>query len=84
MPVVKVKNKFQVTIPAEIRNNAQIKEGDILEVTGKNKPTVFKSKIVLDRESIDAAVNEGLKNYKDGRTIGPFKSVEEFKATLKK
>ncbi len=84
MPLVKVKNKFQVTIPTEIRDETNIKEGDILEVLVKNKTIVFKPKVVVDRESVEAAINEGLADYEAGRVIGPFESVKEFKAAIKK
>ena len=84
MPLVKVKNKFQVTIPTEIRGEAHIKEGDILEVAVRNNAIVFRPKVVVDRGSVEAAIEEGLKDYKEGRVIGPFESVREFKAALKK
>ncbi|MBF0555577.1 MAG: AbrB/MazE/SpoVT family DNA-binding domain-containing protein [Nitrospirae bacterium] len=82
MALVKVKNKFQVTIPNEIRLQAHIKEGDILEVIVQDKAIVFKPSAVLDRDSVDAAIAEGLRDYKEGRVFGPFDSVEEFKAAL--
>ncbi|MBF0319939.1 MAG: AbrB/MazE/SpoVT family DNA-binding domain-containing protein [Nitrospirae bacterium] len=84
MSLVKVKNKFQVTIPNEIRQQAHIKEGDILEVVFKDKAIVFRPKVVLDRESVEASVAEGLKDLEDGRVFGPFDSVNEFKAAISK
>ncbi|MBF0563894.1 MAG: AbrB/MazE/SpoVT family DNA-binding domain-containing protein [Nitrospirae bacterium] len=84
MPLVKVKNKFQVTIPTEIREKAHIKEGDILEVVFQDKAIVFKPKVVLDRESAEASIADGLKDYQEGRVFGPFDSVKEFKDALPK
>ncbi|KWT74626.1 AbrB/MazE/SpoVT family DNA-binding domain-containing protein [Candidatus Magnetominusculus xianensis] len=84
MSLVKVKNKFQVTIPAEIREAANIKEGDILEVVFQDKTIVFKPKVVLDRESAEASIAEGLKDYREGRIFGPFDSIKGFKAALSK
>ncbi len=84
MSLVKVKNKFQVTIPAEIRNKVNLEVGDVLEVSIQNKNIVLKPKTVVDRESLEGAITEGLKDYQEGRVFGPFKSVKEFKAALKK
>ncbi|MCG6553846.1 MAG: AbrB/MazE/SpoVT family DNA-binding domain-containing protein [Candidatus Magnetominusculus sp. LBB02] len=81
MSLVKVKNKFQVTIPNDIRRQAHIKEGDILEVIFKDKAIVFKPKVASD---VEASIAEGLKDYEEGRVFGPFESVEEFKAALHK
>lgn len=80
MSQVKVNNKFQVTIPAEIREKAHIKEGDVLE----DKTIVFKPRAVSGSEGIDAAIAEGVKDYQEGRVFGPFDSIEEFKAALYK
>lgn len=84
MSLVKVKNKFQVTIPSEIRNKVKIEVGDILEATVQNKNIVLKPKVVVDRESLEAAIAEGLEDYEEGRVFGPFKSVKGFKEALKK
>ena len=84
MSLVKVKNKFQLTIPAEIRDKVKLEVGDILEATVQNKNIVLKPKVVADRESLEATIAEGLEDYEKGRVFGPFKSVKEFKAALKK
>ncbi|MBV6343194.1 AbrB/MazE/SpoVT family DNA-binding domain-containing protein [Candidatus Magnetobacterium casense] len=84
MSQVKVNNKFQVTIPAEIREKAHIKEGDVLEVVCQDKTIVFKPRAVSGSEGIDAAIAEGVKDYQEGRVFGPFDSIEEFKAALYK
>ena len=84
MPLVKVKHKFQVTIPTEIREKTQIEEGDILEMTVQGKDIILKPKLIVDRDSLEAAIAEGIKDYQAGRTVGPFASVQEFKKALKK
>ncbi len=84
MPLVKVKNKFQITIPTKVRNEVHIKEGDFLEIKAKGETIVIKPKAVVDRESVGDAINEGIKDYKKGRTTRSFSSVKEFKASLKK
>ncbi|MBC7317042.1 MAG: AbrB/MazE/SpoVT family DNA-binding domain-containing protein [Chloroflexi bacterium] len=49
MPVVRVKRKFQVTIPAEVRKRLDLAEGDYLEVTEEDNQIVLKPKVVLDK-----------------------------------
>lgn len=49
MPVVRVKRKFQVTIPAEVRKRLDLAEGDYLEVTEEDNQIVLKPKLVLDK-----------------------------------
>ena len=50
MPLVKVKEKFQVTIPTEVREAAQIAVGDILEATVQGTTIVLTPKAVVDRQ----------------------------------
>ncbi len=84
MPLVKVKNKFQITIPTKVRNEVHIKEGDFLEIKAEGETIVIKPKVIVDRESVEDAIDEGIKDYKKGRTTRDFSSVKEFKASLKK
>ena len=49
MPLVKVKEKFQVTIPTELREALHLAVGDILEATIENETIVLKPKAVVDR-----------------------------------
>ena len=50
MPLVKVKPKFQVTIPTEVREVVQLAVGDILEATVQGTTIVLTPKAVVDRE----------------------------------
>ena len=49
MPLVKVKEKFQVTIPTELREALHLTVGDLLEATIENETIVLKPKAVVDR-----------------------------------
>jgi AbrB family looped-hinge helix DNA binding protein len=51
MPLVKGKEKFQVTIPAEVREAVQLSVGDILEATVQGANSVLTPKAVIDRET---------------------------------
>jgi len=81
--LVKVKQNFQITIPVEVREQLRVKEGDYLEATVRNDVVVLTPKAVVDRH-VNDAIAEGMKDYREGRFIGPFESVEEFKDTEKK
>ncbi len=83
MPLVKVKGKFQVTIPNETRREIHIEVGDILEVETQGNVITLTPKAVVDREDVENAINEGLKDLKEGRVYGPFASVEEFERAIK-
>ena len=49
MPFVRVKQKFQVTLPSAIREAANIKEGDTLEVNVKDGNVVLVPQAITDR-----------------------------------
>jgi AbrB family looped-hinge helix DNA binding protein len=62
MPYVKVKTKGQVTIPAELRRDLNLKEGDLLEALVERGGILLKPKTVLDRydeEWVNRLINEG-------------------------
>jgi AbrB family looped-hinge helix DNA binding protein len=72
VPLVTVKNKFQVVIPAKVRQRIGIKVGDLLEANAEKGKVVLIPKSAVDRE-----IAEGLDDIRKGRTYGPFESAEE-------
>ena len=50
LPLVRVKEKFQVTIPTELREALHLAVGDILEATIEHETIVLKPKAVVDRK----------------------------------
>ncbi len=52
MALIKVKEKFQVTIPAAVRQKAHLDVGDLLEVTVNDDGILMKPKTVTDKKSI--------------------------------
>jgi AbrB family looped-hinge helix DNA binding protein len=52
VPLVTVKDKFQVTIPAKLRDQAAISVGDLLEATVEQGAIVLRPKAVVDRAAI--------------------------------
>lgn len=70
MAIIRVKNKYQVTIPTRLREQAGLHIGDVLEAA------IQKGKITLTPKTIiDRAVAEGLEDVKNGRVYGPFVSA---------
>lgn len=49
MALVTIKPKFQVTIPAKLRKDIDLHEGDIMEATLVGDGILFKPKEVVDR-----------------------------------
>ena len=50
MPLVTVKPKFQVTIPARLRRELGLREGDIMEATVVGDGILLRAKKVVDRD----------------------------------
>ena len=49
LPLVKVKEKFQITLPVELREVLHLAVGDLLEATIQGQTIVLKPKDVVDR-----------------------------------
>ncbi len=77
MPLVKVKEKYQVTLPASVRQKAGLAVGDLLEATVEGKKITLTPKSVVDRELALA-----LEDVKKGRIYGPFRSAKEMIRSL--
>ena len=78
MSIVRVKTKFQITLPTAVREQAGVNIGDVLEAG------VEKGKITLTPKSIvDRRLAESLEDFKAGRVRGPFRTVDEMMFSLK-
>ena len=77
MALVKVKEKFQVTLPAEVRQKAGVAVGDVLEAKLHGNKITLTPKTILDRELAQA-----LKEIEEGKTYGPFNSAKSFLRSL--
>jgi AbrB family looped-hinge helix DNA binding protein len=71
MALVKIKEKYQVTLPAAVREKAGLEVGDLLEAKVVGKTITLTPKTVLDRELAQA-----LKEIDEGKTYGPFNSAK--------
>jgi AbrB family looped-hinge helix DNA binding protein len=52
MPLVKVKDKFQVTIPASIRKAVELDIGDLLEAEVRENGILLIPKTIMDRKAL--------------------------------
>lgn len=50
MPLVTVKPKFQVTIPAKLRKGLDLREGDVMEASVVEHGILLRPKEVVDRD----------------------------------
>ena len=60
MPLVTVKPRFQVTIPARLRKGIDLREGDIMEATLVGDGILFRPKQVVDREAAAGRIGAAL------------------------
>src|SRR5262249_1298058 len=60
LPLVKVKEKFQITLPAELREALHLAVGDLLEATIQDNVIVLKPKVVVDREEAWAKIEQAM------------------------
>ena len=88
----RIQSKGQVTIPTNVRAQAGLTKGDLVEFSYRRGKIVITPKIAIDRskfpnaddeytvqqrEFIDARLARGLEDVKKGRTVGPFNTAEE-------
>lgn len=77
MALVKIKEKYQVTLPAALREKAGLEVGDLLDAKVEGKKITLTPKSVLDRELAQA-----LKEIEQGKTFGPFSSTKDLIRSL--
>ena len=76
MPLVKVKEKFQITLPAELREALHLAVGDLLEATIQDNVIVLKPKVVVDREQAWEKIEHAMASVED-RAPNPQQSPQE-------
>ncbi|MFO1046336.1 MAG: AbrB/MazE/SpoVT family DNA-binding domain-containing protein [Geminicoccaceae bacterium] len=60
MPLVTIKDKFQVTIPSRVRAQLPLAVGDVLEATVERGTIVLRPKAVVDRAELARRVERVL------------------------
>ena len=79
MPTVKIGASRQVVIPKKIHDQLGLAPGDYLEVEIQQGKVVFTPKTLIDKH-----LEEGLKDYENGRFIGPFDTAESAVQALRR
>ena len=90
MALVRVKTKYQVTLQDEVRKQVRLSVGDLLETKVERGKITLTPKAVVDRDEytpaqrrvVDARLARALEDVKQGRTYGPFNTVEEMAASI--
>jgi bifunctional DNA-binding transcriptional regulator/antitoxin component of YhaV-PrlF toxin-antitoxin module len=77
VPLVRIKTKFQVTLPNDVRKRAGVRVGDFLEAKVERGKITLTPKTVIDR-----GVAESLEEFRKGRSYGPFDAAEEMLDSL--
>ena len=77
MPIVTVKKKYQIVIPARLRREVGIDIGDVLEAKVERGKIIFTPKSLIDR-----GIAESMADYKKGRSYGPFDSAGDMLRSL--
>ena len=77
MPLVKVKTKYQVTLPVALREQVGLRVGDLLEAKVDRGKITLTPKAVVDR-----GIAESIEDYKKDRSYGPFDSAEAMLRSL--
>jgi bifunctional DNA-binding transcriptional regulator/antitoxin component of YhaV-PrlF toxin-antitoxin module len=85
-----VRERDPLVVPANIRRRAGIKPGDRLEfkaargiITIVSRPEIASDETPEQRRIVDAQLDEGLKDIREGRVSKRFDTVEEMLASLK-
>ncbi|MGA2433663.1 MAG: AbrB/MazE/SpoVT family DNA-binding domain-containing protein [Bryobacteraceae bacterium] len=79
MPIVTVKNKYQVVIPRQVRDKIGVAVGDVFEAKAENGKIVFEPKSIIDR-----GIAESMAEFKAGHSFGPFATHKQFLGALHK
>lgn len=81
MPLIKVQEKGQVTLPTKIRREVGLDPGDYVMVERQGDRIVLIPQEIVPRPpDIDAALAEGLADSRAGRISPAFDSAEAFHA----
>ena len=79
MSIVRVKTKYQVTLPTAVRERAGVNIGDVLEARVEKGKITLTPKTTIDRELLLS-----LADVKAGRVHGPFDSVDDMIRSLRR
>lgn len=76
--LVRVKTKYQITIPPRVRQSLRLEEGDLLEITQDGASIRLTPKTLLDKR-----LTAALQDIAQGKVHGPFRSAKDALKALK-
>lgn len=77
--IAKIGTSRQVAIPKKIYDRLNLDAGDYVEIVAENDRLIFTPKVFVAKR-----IAEGLKDIKEGKTVGPFSSAKKAIDALKK
>lgn len=95
----RIQNKGQVTIPTRMHGQAGLSNGDLVEFSFRRRKIVITPNLTVDRSqfsnaddeytpeqrrAIDARLDKSAKDFKTGRSYGPFDTADEAVRFLRK
>lgn len=95
--LIRIQDKGQVTIPNRLCSQAGLEKGDLVEAAFERGKIILTPKTVVDgsrfpsadgdytpaeRRAIDRGIAQSEREYREGRSAGPFDTHEEFIAAL--
>jgi AbrB family looped-hinge helix DNA binding protein len=83
IPLPRVGERYQVTIPKEARQAIGLKAGDLVEARPGRGCIILYPKTVIDRVDVDKRLAEAEADVKAGRVHGPFASVPALVKSLR-
>lgn len=78
MPVVRIREKYQVTLPSKIRKALGVEVGDFLEAEVEKDRIILKPKAIIDK-----GIQKALEDAKAERVYDPFDTAGETMEFLK-
>ena len=78
MPAVKIGTSRQVVIPKKLYDQLGLQPGEYLEVELQGNQLILTPKQLIEKR-----LAEGLKDIKEGRVIGPFKTAKQAMRALR-
>lgn len=91
MQTTRIGPKHQITIPKDVFEELNLEVGDFLEAGIEDNTIVLVPKKLIPKDQAwfwtkewQKREREADEDIREGRLIGPFKSVKEFKKALKK
>lgn len=79
MSLVKVKSKYQIVIPGDVRKKLQLEIGDTLEIEEKDNVLIIRPVVIIDKSQAYFWTDEWQKDEKEAEEAKKKGKFREFK-----